>query len=68
MEFEDIAKELGISESSVRVYLSQALRKIEKAGELENFAAVVRLTAYEKEQQTYIRCGSIECRPEKWIF
>lgn len=65
MEIDEIANELNISEATVRVLIARGLRKIKQAGDAERFATVVRLTA---TQSVGIRCGSIECRPEKWVF
>ncbi len=68
MEFSEIAKQLGISEANARKIVSTGLKRIRVAGDLETFATVVRLTEIEKARETFIRCGSIECRPEKWKF
>lgn len=68
MEYAEIAKRLGISEENARDAVRTGLRRIRKAGESERFANVVRLMHIKRADQTYIRCGSIECRPETWIF
>ena len=68
MEISEIAKRTGMSENAVYLHLSKGLRRIEKAGDAERFVAVVRLTRLERMKQAHIRCGSIECRPEKWVF
>ena len=68
MEYSEIARQLGIEEQTARLAVSRGLRKIARNGDMQTFASVVRLTALEKERQAYIRCGSIECRPEKWVF
>jgi hypothetical protein len=68
MEFAEIAKALNISEGRARGLVAAALRKIERDGNTQTFASVVRLTAMQKARHAYIRCGSIECRPEKWVF
>ena len=65
MEIDAIARELNISEATVRVLIARGLRKIAQAGDAESFATIVRLT---RDRSAVIRCGSIECRPEKWAF
>jgi hypothetical protein len=68
MEFAEIAKALNISEVRARGYCASALRKIGREGNAKTFSSVVRMTAMQKARQAYIRCGSVECRPEKWVF
>ncbi len=68
MEYAEIAKQLGISEDNAREAVSKGLRRIARAGDMQTFATVVRLTALERAKEAPIRCGSIECRPEKWVF
>jgi hypothetical protein len=68
MEYAEIAKSLGISESRARGIVTEALHRIEQAGDMEGFATVVRLTHLKAAGEVNIRCGSIECRPEKWAF
>jgi hypothetical protein len=68
MEIREIANELQMSEAAVRQQISRGLRKLVRAGEAENFATLVRLTQLKNAGQPNIRCGSIECRPEKWVF
>lgn len=69
MEYAEIAKRTGTTEAAVRRMAARALRKIKRAGNARLFATVVRLSdPEEREKLTRIRCGSIECRPEKWGF
>jgi hypothetical protein len=68
LEYSEIAKRLGISEESARDIASRGLRRIERAGLAEDFATLVCLTQIKAAGDTYIKCGSIECRPEKWLF
>ena len=68
MEIAEIAKRTGMSEVAVYHHISRGLRRIARAGEAERFATVVRLTHLKNAGQVNIRCGSIECRPEKWVF
>jgi len=67
MEISEIASKLEMSEAAVRKQIYRGLRKLARAGEKENFAALVH-QAQLKKAGPYIRCGSIECRPEKWTF
>ena len=68
MEYSEIAKQLGVTESTVYELAARGLRKIARTGNMETFATVVRLTEIKKAHEAFIRCGSIECRPEKWVF
>ncbi len=63
----EIAHALGCSTHAVEILVSKALAKIEKAGDMEAFTTIVRLSQV-RRGDAYIRCGSIECRPEKWVF
>jgi predicted transcriptional regulator len=66
----EIATELGISEVAVRATASKALKRIHRAGLMNDFSTIVYLTrrADAGQKYTYIRAGSIECRPEKWVY
>lgn len=68
MEYAEIAQREHISEAAARDIVSRGLRRIERNGDMETFITVVRLTEFKRSKQTFIRCGSIECRPEKWVF
>ena len=68
MEISKIANELQMTEAAVRQQISRGLRRLARAGKAEEFATVVRLTQLERAGQPDIRCGSIECRPEWWVF
>jgi hypothetical protein len=68
LEYADIAKRLGISEFNARQLAHRGLQRIERAGLAEDFATIVRLTRQKAAGEVQIRCGSIECTPEKWVF
>ena len=69
MEISEIAKRLNTTEGAIKVLLHRGYRKIARSGEAENFANVVRLSRLKREAgHGHIRCGSIECRPEKWVY
>jgi DNA-binding transcriptional regulator LsrR (DeoR family) len=68
MEIRQIANKLQISEAAVEMLLTRARRKLVAAGEAKNFAALVLATQLKSGERSRIRCGSIECRPEKWIY
>ncbi|WP_109486985.1 hypothetical protein [Occallatibacter savannae] len=68
MEIKQIANKLQMSEAAVEMILSRARRKIVAAGEAKNFVALVLATQLKSGEQSRVRCGSIECRPEKWIY
>ena len=68
----EIAATLGVSESTVKRQLNSALAKLEAAGQLEGFLAIAQHVQVTRELKSMggvrIPCGSIECRPEKWVF
>jgi predicted transcriptional regulator len=66
MKIGEIAKELGIAEATVRVLLARGLKKIKQDGRAGDFAGIILQVQHESAIQTHIKCGSIECRPEKW--
>lgn len=68
MSNEEIAARLGVTLGAVKQTIARAMRKIERNGEISEFNTVVRLTRLQKANVPFIRCGSIECRPEKWVF
>lgn len=66
MEYEEIARRLGISEVNARNIVSRALKRIRQAGDMDRFVTAVRAAELRREGIQHVRCGSIECRPEKW--
>jgi hypothetical protein len=68
MEIKEIANKLQMSEAAVGMLLCRGLRKLKAAGESENFVALVRATQIKQGERPHMRCGSIECRPEKWVY
>ena len=70
MTHSEIAAKLGDSESTVKRQLNSALAKLEVAGQLESFLAIAQHAQATRELEfdgVRIPCGSIECRPEKWV-
>lgn len=63
----EIAARLGTSESTVKRLLKSAIAKLEAADQLENLIGAVKQAKAAREVGR-IPCGSIECRPEKWLF
>lgn len=63
-----IARREGISESAATRALHRAIRTLESDGQLEKFLQIVGFTQGDKDYHPIIRCGSIECRPEWWVF
>ncbi len=71
MPHSEIAAKRGTSESTVKRQLNSALAKLEAAGQLESFLAVAQHSQATREREidgVRIPCGSIECRPDKWIY
>lgn len=64
----DIGSRLGISTRRVEQLLSSAMRKLQTDGQLDALIALAVKRANPDEFHPLIRCGSIECRPEKWVF
>lgn len=68
----EIAAKLGASESTVKRELNSALAKLKAAGQLEGFLAIAQHVQATRELKftggVHIPCGSIECRPDKWVF
>lgn len=70
MAIHEIARREGISVPSVYRALHSATQKIRQAGAYEGFVLLVKVaqTALPEDFHPIIRCGSIECRPEKWVL
>jgi DNA-binding NarL/FixJ family response regulator len=71
MPHSEIAAKLGASESTVKRQLNSALAKLEAAGQLESFLAIAQHAQAIREmgiEGVRIPCGSIECRPDKWVY
>ncbi len=70
MSHSEIAAKLGTSESTVKRQLNSALAKLEAAGQLEGFLAIAQHSHAIREMGIGVRipCGSIECRPDKWVY
>jgi hypothetical protein len=69
LDYSEIAQCLGISEATVRWTVFSAFRRLLRAGYTkEEIATVIRLNQLAMANELFIRCGSIECRPEKWVF
>ena len=65
--FDDVSRLTGISARTVRRDSVRSLGKLSKDKRLEQFFALAQYI----QRYGYgprFRCGSIECRPEKWGF
>lgn len=68
MPVQDISSRLGISTRRVEQILSSAMRKLQADGQIDALIALTVKRANPDDFRPFIRCGSIECRPEKWVF
>jgi hypothetical protein len=62
----EIARRLNIPQRTIERTLSTALNKLSASGQLEQLFSLAQHGGAERGSD--IRCGSIECRPEKWVF
>ena len=70
MSIREIALREGLSVPTVERALRSAAVKLKAAGAYEGFIEMVKARQRGEPEGCYarIRCGSIECRPEKWAF